>query len=611
MPLTSQTRIRAKILYDLNGVYNDGVDELGKAIDTRPVITLPIATPTNLPLPSTIGTGAYVTSADATYEYTINGWLEAGTTPTLSWTSPPNSSYTLSTSGSSFTITVAATHIGGDPVFYDHIATPDLADVATITSVGNIFTITPLTVATAGATTSATVTFRAYTTGYVDTATYSTTFTLNFTPHTKNITYGSNDISLHRSFGTSTDIMIDATYQIHGAPGIGATSPGAAYIYKSDTKLQNVFLGDDDGDNFGYSVALKKFSTGGPIPNARMAIVGAPAIGTGRSGYIKFYVDTGSGFNYVDTYSAPDRFRKDDDEYGYSVATDTDGTFVAVGAPGETIGANPGIGAVYVYEVTYNKNKKKYELVYHHRHTHPVTANKWTNSRFGHAVEISWNGNMLAIGAPGDRYAGIIGAGYVYVYEKLANSNMFCHQQSLNGGSYTDGITNGPAVSAFGSAIGLDDNGNTIVVGAPTGGLYGEGHIKVFNRDGTWDHLEDNYWLKMNSYSDGYDGLQSVSDDAAFGSAIVINSGNNVMAIGAPKDRLQNGNSGQYGSVLYYTRTTGNWSFYGKMLPSPNIRNGNFGQSVSISYVGSNKLVIGAPGNNSISNSGKVYRFDA
>jgi hypothetical protein len=184
----------------------------------------------------------------------------------------------------------------------------------------------------------------------------------------------------------------------------------------------------------------------------------------------------GYGYSLPD-YQTPITFAGDD--FGHSVAMSADGKTVVVGGPNvtgesyvgiatttinqvvvgqEIIIERPSVGVVWIYDFTssgscgsgYFERVAKFE-------------GAEEGDLFGQSVAISADAKIVIVGATG---AGVNGEGYAYVYER-------------NDNSYSQvGILTGPTSGNFGNSVSVSADGNTIVVGDPTGS-----DAYVFDRD--------------------------------------------------------------------------------------------------------------------------------
>jgi len=152
------------------------------------------------------------------------------------------------------------------------------------------------------------------------------------------------------------------------------------------------------------------------------------------------------------------------DEFGAAVAISHDDSTIVVGAPGR----NGGTGGVYLFSKP-NEGWEKTETLI------PVELGELKKGdRFGEAIDVSGNGSVVVIGAPGK-----IGhsTGNVYV---------------LTGIDYKEGKYNGfvlptgPEMKNHGISVAVSADGKTIVAG--TTGKKNEGSVMVYkSASGKWD----------------------------------------------------------------------------------------------------------------------------
>ena len=143
-------------------------------------------------LPSgSVGDRAFVTSNDAYYIHSGDGWFQIAlinTTPVINSLVDANgdsatSPFVLSIEGATSIITLTATDPEGTPIIYSAVTDSDFSGMATVSQSGQDFTITPLSQETA-TTASGTITFRA--SDGVNIATQLTTFTLTYSTAVEN-----------------------------------------------------------------------------------------------------------------------------------------------------------------------------------------------------------------------------------------------------------------------------------------------------------------------------------------------------------------------------------------------------------------------------------------
>ena len=211
--------------------------------------------------------------------------------------------------------------------------------------------------------------------------------------------------------GYSVSMSPDGTRVAIGAPyndSAAGSDSGHVRVYEWDnvswSQVGNDIDGDAAGDYFGQSVSMSSDGT-------RVAI-GAPyndsAAGS-NSGHVRVYDWNGTQWNKVGLDIDGDAAG---DFFGHSVSMSSDGTRVAIGAPGDTWGAARA-GHVRVYV---------------------ESSGTWTQvgadtngeadyDEFGYSVSMSSDGTRVAIGARGnDGDGGGQNAGHVRVYSLSGTS---------------------------------------------------------------------------------------------------------------------------------------------------------------------------------------------
>ncbi len=254
---------------------------------------------------------------------------------------------------------------------------------------------------------------------------------------------------------------------------------------------------------------------------------------------------------------------------------------------------------------------------------------------FGWSVTISGDGNVMAIGAPGEASSatGINGdqadnsmaeAGAVYVFTRSGSTWI---QQAYLKASNTD------ANDYFGMSVTLDQDGSTLAVGAyledssATGidGLQNDnsasqsGAVYVFTRsDVTWSQQA---YIKASNTDNTGD---------FFGFAVILSDDGNTLAVGATgeasNDTGINGNESDNslsgaGAVYVFTRSGVTWSQQAYIKASNTDIDDSFGASVTLSGDG-NTIAVGAnsedsaatgiggnQADNSVTSAGAVYVF--
>ncbi len=314
------------------------------------------------------------------------------------------------------------------------------------------------------------------------------------------------------------------------------------------------------------------------------------------------------------------------DRFGSAVSLSADGNTLAVGAfrensaatgisinaDGEDDNTATDAGAVYIFS---RSNGVWSQQAY------VKASNTGANDRFGQAVNLSGDGNTLAVGATWEDSAATgvstdasgeddntaSGAGAVYLF-------------SRNGSAWSQlayvKASNTEELDEFGQAVSLSGDGNTLAVGATrensaaTGvstDASGEndntaanaGAVYVFSRiDGDWSQQ-------------AYVKASNTGADDRFGQAVNLSGDGNTLAVGATgEDSAATGVStdasgeedntaNNAGAVYLFSRNGGAWNQLAYVKASNTEADDRFGQAVNLSGDG-NMLAVGATSEDSI-----------
>jgi hypothetical protein len=243
--------------------------------------------------------------------------------------------------------------------------------------------------------------------------------------------------------------------------------------------------------------------------------------------------------------------------FGDAVALSSDGSVLAVGAPGiETFDPNQGTaGNVKVF--SWNGNSWD--------QMGAVLTDYGDFDLFGAGLALSSDGLRLAVGAPRTS------AGNIQVFDWDGNnwvqvgSTLIGNQSGTFLGRSLFFSPDGMTLTAGGDRF----NGNTTA-----GGVY------TYEWDG-------NDWMETADQIDG-----DIAEDK-FGSAISMSYGTDTLIIIGANQNDDNGNNA--GKAVVYKRDGDTWTQYGSALTG-DVANGWFGYSVGISGDGS-RIIVGAPRN--------------
>ena len=269
-------------------------------------------------------------------------------------------------------------------------------------------------------------------------------------------------------------------------PGQGV---GGVYVFTRNggTWRRQVYIKASNagkGDMFGYAVALsgdgRTLAVGAHRESSAATGIGGAQDddSTPKAGAV--YVFTRSGETWQQQAYVKASNVGEGDWFGHSVALSEDGHTLAVGAIGESSAATgiggaqdddsaPKAGAVYVFTRSGGTWRQQ---------AYVKASNTGKGDWFGHAVALSGDGNILAVGIPrkfsyfiglwdaqshgsgrgGAAFALGEGAGGAYVFTRSGGT--WREQAYIEGSNAGEG-------NWFGYSVALTDDGNTLAVGAP------------------------------------------------------------------------------------------------------------------------------------------------
>ena len=238
------------------------------------------------------------------------------------------------------------------------------------------------------------------------------------------------------------------------------------------------------------------------------------------------------------------------------------GSVVAIGNSTIVVANDSTIGAVYAYDINGGN-----EVII-------TSSDIVSGDAFGRSLAVG--ANKIVVGATGDDDNGS-SSGSVYVY-------------NLDGsGEVKITASDGAADDQFGRSVDIDDSNGKIVIGAHLDDDGGDisGSIYVYNTDGTGE-------VKITA-SDA-----DIGD--TFGRSVAI--GNGKVAAGAP---FADETASNTGTVYVFDQDGSNPFTITASDNTGSTTNRNFGEALSI---GSNKIVVGAPGVNNEQGAVYVYNID-
>lgn len=258
------------------------------------------------------------------------------------------------------------------------------------------------------------------------------------------------------------------------------------------------------------------------------------------------------------------------DGFGESVGINDNGDWAVIGSPRDSDVFSTA-GSAYIF------NRVGNDWIEHSKITADDTS---ILDNFGHAVAISGNGNFIAISALFDDDNGD-DSGSVYIFVKQGND--WLQQAKLT-------ASNGAAMDWFGQSVDMNEDGNTIVIGAYQTDNNGNnsGSAYIYIRTGS-------DWMEVTQL----EGSEAIAEDQ-FGFDVSINDVGNRIAIGTFQ-------SSGTGKVYIFDNNAGNWTETDILTPSDNPTDAWFGRSLKLNGTG-NGLIIGASADNN--GQGAAYVFE-
>lgn len=375
--------------------------------------------------------------------------------------------------------------------------------------------------------------------------------------------------SANERFGTSTSMDANAEVLVVGTVyGKGKVSgEGCVYIYRyvDFTWVLEKRLYADDGlvnDYYGMSVELSR--------DGKVLVVGASdhdSNGT-KSGAVYIYTYYEGDWVLRSKLTASDGNTYD--SFGASVAVNTTGSTVIIGA----VGHSSSQGAVYTYVRVGDSWVFQSKL---------TASDKANSDEFGASVAINAEGNLAVVGAPGCD-GSVQWQGKVYLFKKTVNT--WTQIQILE---HTD-----PASEDFlGESVTVSEGGMWIFAKASgyQKGLVNCGGVAIFRQDGdTW-----RYW-----------GMLTANDASAgqyFGSSIKCSYDGSEVFIGVL------GDNSSKGAFYVFSHTEGVWSQKAKRVVSVRSNGEKVGGSIATSRYG-HVIAVGAFGNSEdVIEGGALYLF--
>lgn len=322
-----------------------------------------------------------------------------------------------------------------------------------------------------------------------------------------------NGANISDKFGFSVSISADGNTIAVGAPDSNANGfeSGHVRVYQFEEtewiKIGEDIIGETGSDHSGHSVSLSA--------DGNRVAIGAPDNGVEATmgsnfGQVRIYENQGDNWEQIGEDIDGEN---PEDNSGFAVSLNEDGNIVAIGAPNNT-NTIQGAGHVRVYNYDSNNWVQIGEDI----------DGIALNDKFGGAVSLNNQGNIIAVGARDHS-----GIGQVSVFENLANAWV----------QVGDNIDGEGISDEFGVSVSLNASGSILAVGAQFNSdfILDAGHVRLFRN-------QDSNWLQIDSDIDGED----IEDRS--GRSVSLSADGGIVAIGA---YLNNGNDSNSGHVRLFS----------------------------------------------------------
>jgi hypothetical protein len=280
------------------------------------------------------------------------------------------------------------------------------------------------------------------------------------------------------------------------------------------------------------------------------------------------------------------------DQSGFSVSLNADGTIVAIGAVNNNgiNGSGSNSGHVRVYQ--YNNDASDPSWI----QLGTDIDGEFPGDRSGGSISLNALGTIVAIGAVSNDGISLGGdSGHVRIYELNRNNNASASDPSwIQLGTDIDGYSSG---DRSGYCVSLNAAGTIVAIGAPFNDgtdilNSNRGHVRVYQYyNNTSASASDPSWIQLGTDIDGqYEGDRN-------GFSVSLNAAGTIVAIGAVLNNGINGSdSGHVRVYEYRTNPDPSWIQLGTDIDGE-LREDQSGFSVSLNAAGT-IVAIGAVLNN-------------
>ncbi len=315
-----------------------------------------------------------------------------------------------------------------------------------------------------------------------------------------------------------------------------------------------------------------------------------------------------------------------DDLFGWSVDLSGDGLTIIIGAIGNNagLGSQGNNGQAKVYRNTYNVSSNSWSWVMLGQEINATAS----NVESGYDVSISFNGDRIAIGTPGQDEMNVYDLNIANNWVQQGNGYGIFSSQSAQRAGHSVSMNASGTVAAMGAPVGnkiwvfdvdptggtghlagnplvvpgtyaggsvdIDDDGNSLVVGAYKSNTE-RGSVLVYDHNGT-------AWVQRGQT------LNGVNNYDQFGFDVSMSNDGNTIAVGSKGwDSNPNNTTYEIGETTVYDWNGSVWVQRGNSIQGVNIFD-QCGFSVSLSGNG-NRMAIGYKGNSTLTQAAGLVRI--
>ncbi len=282
-----------------------------------------------------------------------------------------------------------------------------------------------------------------------------------------------DDRAINDAFGRSVAISTDGSRLAVGAytrDVSGIADAGQVYIYTRSGSTwveEATLIASDPTSLSGYGTSLAFNSEGSRlVVGAYTKTVSAIA----QAGQVYIYIRSGSTWVLESTLVAADKANSD--WFGISVAMDSEGSRLAIGAMGKTVSAVADAGQVYIYTRSGSTWTQEATV---------SASDKAADDWFGASVALSADGSRLAVGAYKKDVSSVVDAGQVYICSRVGSTWTQTAIISANDKATSD---------YFGISVALAADGTRLAIGAYSrdiSGLTDAGQVYIYTQfESTW-----------------------------------------------------------------------------------------------------------------------------